>query len=131
MTHFEIRKLQKKIDVFNEKYFRTNQDIQLIARIRGNDIFIDKSENGVVKFYNRLKFSESQNRWDIHFFNFQENCFKNINPDSQGIKLIDGSLDGALGFCEYAYRNNLDFPELSAAHSNHYKQLKKKEVKEP
>ena len=109
MTHFEIRKLQKKIDVFNEKYFRTNQDIQLIARISGNDIFIDKSENGVVKFYNRLKFSENQNRWDIHFFNFQENCFKNINPDSQGIKLIDGSLDGALDFCEFAYRSNLDF----------------------
>ena len=51
MTHFEIRKLQKKIDVFNEKYFRTNQDIQLIARISGNDIFIDKSENGMVKFF--------------------------------------------------------------------------------
>ena len=108
MSELEIRKLQKKIDVFNEKYFRTNQGIQLIALFSENKIFIDKSENGVVKFFKCLIFSENQNRWDILYFNFQENDFKDIPADYQGIELIDCSFEGALSFCEFTYRNDLN-----------------------
>ena len=96
------RALMDKIDLFNENNLRKNSKIKLTARFCQDNIYVDRNDNGIIQFFSRLVYSHSHNRWDVHIYSDRDSDFEHVSPDHQGSELIDGTLEGAINFCEFA-----------------------------
>jgi len=94
--------LLDQLNEFNRNFNRIKHHFGLIARICGDYIFIDKDEDGIVKFFCRLVYSQDNQDWKIQVYNNHLSSFNPVNSDHLGYGLIDGTLDGALKFCEFS-----------------------------
>ena len=96
------RSLLYKIDLFNKNNFGNNSKVRLIAWVCGGVVYVDRNDNGIVQFFSRLVYSQSHSRWDVHVCCDRNSNFEHVPPSHQGTELIDGTLEGAFRFCEFA-----------------------------
>lgn len=99
----KVDRLQQ-INSFNARYLSLRQNKCLIARISGDYIYVDNNNNGMIKYFILLAYSYVQG-WSVQLYSDRLSAFEYVTTDYTGSEIIDGTLDGAFRFCEYAYNN--------------------------